>query len=167
MHTLIESLTTRGGPVDQARELATIVGARPYRVFLAWARWPEGEIGQGRELGPSRWEITPRPKVTGYAAISRNPTVIGVIPTGTVRVEEAPLWIPREAMKGHVWPEPGKHCAMLAGPEKGIEFWYEIEVDERDPSAKKERFRLSAEPERDEENAQWILVLERQATQDR
>jgi hypothetical protein len=56
----------------------------------------------------------------------------------------------------------------MGGPKDGVHFWYEIDVDEgRDPTFPAQRFRRSAEPERDEERAQWILMLERQATQDR
>jgi hypothetical protein len=53
------------------------------------------------------------------------------------------------------------------GPEEGVRFWYEVDVDNRDPSFKPQTFRLDAEPERDEENATWILVLARQSVQDR
>lgn len=162
--SVVSQLTAKGGPVDLARQLATAVGARPYRVFLAWERWPSGEVGEGAHQGPVLYEIRPRPKVAGYASISRNPTVIGVVPTGILRVEEVPLWLPFEALKGHVHPERG---VAMAGPERGIKFWYQVDVDEaRDLSFQPQRFRLSGEPERDEERAQWILVLERQASQD-
>jgi hypothetical protein len=46
-------------------------------------------------------------------------------------------------------------------------FWYEVDVDGRDPTFKPQTFRLDGEPERDEENATWILVLARQSVQDR
>lgn len=162
--TILSSLTARGGPVDQARRMATMIGARPYRLFLCWSRWASGEIGRGEEVPVLRFEIEPRPKLTGYAALSRNPTVIGVVDTGTVRVEEVPLWLPYAALQGLAHPETGE---VQRGPEEGVEFRYEVDVDERDPTFRPERFRLSAKPERDEEGAQWILVLERQGVADR
>jgi hypothetical protein len=162
--TVISSLTAKGGPVDQARLAAQRIGARPYRLFLVWSRSRGGEVGAGKEEGPCRYEVTPRPKVTGYAAIARNPTVIGVLSTGTVRVEELPLWLTWANLTGAEHPTAGP----MGGPKDGVHFWYEIDVDEgRDPTFPAQRFRRSAEPERDEERAQWILMLERQATQDR
>lgn len=163
--TILSYLTAKGGPVDAARQVATAIGARPYRLFLCWSKWPSGVVGEGRERGePYRYEVLPRPKVTGYGALSRNPTVIGVVPTGTVRVEEVPLWLPFEALKGRHHPEQPKDAP---GPEEGVRFWYEVDVDNRDASFKPQTFRLDGEPERDEENATWILVLARQSVQDR
>lgn len=161
--TILSSLTAKGGPVDQARLVAERVGARPYKLFLCWSRWPSGEVGDGREKGPCKYEVRPRPKVTGYASISRNPTVIGVVPTGILRVEELPLWLTWDNLTGAAHPTLGP----MGGPDQGVRFWYEVEVDERDPSFEPQTFRRSAEPERDEERAQWILVLERQKVQDR
>lgn len=163
MHTIIESLTAKGGPVDQAREVATLVGARPYRLFLCWSKWP-AEIGEGRGSTPCRYEVLPRPRVTGYGSLLRNPMLIGVVPEGTIRVSEVPLWLPYEALKGRRHPE---QRAEAPGPEQGVRFWYEVEADSRDPTQAAQAYRLGSEPERDEENAQWLLALERQSVQDR
>lgn len=163
--TLLGELWAKDGVVDQARFMAEEVGAKPYRVFLCWARSKGGEVGEGREAGPWRYEVRPRPKVTGYAAIARNPTVIGVVPTGTVRLEEVPLWLPFEALQGHRHPERRE---AFDGPSEGVRFWYEIDVVEgADPSFKPQAFRLDGVPERDETNAQWLLMLARQSAQDR
>jgi hypothetical protein len=161
---LLASLTAKGGPVDQARRMACVVGARPYRLFLCWSRWPSGEVGRGQEVDVLRYEVEPRPLLIGYAGLTRNPTAIGVVPAGTVRVVEVPLWLPYEALKGHAHPE---QKFAQGGPERGVDFRYEVEVDERDPTFRPQRFRLSAEPEREEENAQWVLILERQSVADR
>jgi len=163
--SLLGDLWAKGGVVDQARSLAEDVGMRPYRVILRWARSKGGEVGAGREAGPWSYEIRPRPKVTGYAAIARNPTVIGVVPTGTVRVEEVPLWLPFEALVGHRHPERRE---AFDGPAEGVRFWYEVDVVEAaDPSFKPQAFRLDGLPERDEGNAQWVFMLARQSVQDR
>lgn len=167
MPNIVQRLTRSGGPVDRAREAASRIGARPYRLFLVWARWAgqEREVGDGRaDPCPVRYEVLPRPVVTGYAGLTRNPLAIGTVPTGTVRVTEVPLWLPYEALRGRHHPE---REGMVQGPEAGVEFWYEVEVDGRDHTARAQRFRLGAEPERDEENAQWVLVLERQGAVDR
>lgn len=162
MRSVVENLTRRGGPVDRAREAAERVGARPYRLFLVWSRWTGEEVGDGRERGCERYEVRPRPVVVGYAGLTRNPAAIGVVPTGTVRVQEVPLWLPFEALVGRAHPE--RPTAPL-DPDR-TEFRYEVEVDGRDPTARPQRFRLTAEPERDELNAQWIVVLERQGVVD-
>ena len=164
MQSILASLTAKGGPVDRARFLQESLGARPYRLFLVWSFWPSGEAGDGRERGPVRYEVRPRPKVTGYAQISRNPTVIGVVPEGTLRVEEVPLWLTWANLKGEEHPERGPLPGTLGGD---LRFWYEVDVDGRDPTFPAQVFRRSAEPERDEERAQWVLLLERQAMRDR
>jgi len=163
VNTILENLTRKDGPIDRARQVQERIGARPYRVWLCWSKWPE-EIGEGREQGPCRYEIRPRPKVLGYTGITRNPTLIGVVPEGSLRLTEVPLWLPFDALRGKLLPE--KNVAM-AGPEKGVRFWYEVGVDSRDETQKPQSYRLNGEPERDEEGAQWLIVLERQATQDR
>lgn len=162
---VVQRMTRRGGPVDRSRALAAKLGARPYRLFLVWAKWSGEEVGDGRAGKPCRFEVSPRPKLLGYAGITKNPTAIGTIPTGTVRATEVPLWLSYAALKGREHPDrPGRVFEAVPSPE---EFWFEVETDDRDETMPAQRFRLSAEPERDETRAQWILVLERQGTVDR
>ena len=162
---VVQRMTRRGGPVDRARELQDKLGARPYRLFLVWQRWSGDEPGDGRAGPALRYEVLPRPKVLGYAGLTRNPTAIGIVPAGSLRVTEVPLWISFAALKGREHPERG--ARPLGPPADAREFFYEVETDERDDSMPPQRFRLSAEPERDESRATWILVLERQGTADR
>lgn len=164
MSGVVQRLAREGGPVDRARALADRLGARPYRLFLVWQQWAGDEVGDGRAERPRRVEVLPRPKVVGYSGMARNPTAIGTVPVGTLRVTEVPLHYSYATLKGREHPDrPG----TVQGPEAGVDFWFEVEVDGRDDSMPAQRFRPSAEPERDETRAQWLLVLERQGSTDR
>lgn len=83
--TLVSSLT----PVaDCIRDLATQLGARPYRVSLIWTRWSGGERGIGAEDTVRVEEILPTPKCAPLSSLKLELTEIGLLEAGTIRVTQ-------------------------------------------------------------------------------
>lgn len=154
--SLVERLSRPGGVVDRARELATQVGARPFRTFLVWTVFSGERRGQGEERVLLRHEITPRPRVD-TSSIQRNPALVGIVAQGSVRVDEVTTALTFDELEGRVLPG-GR---ALPTDQGKVEFFYEVVEDGRgDKPASRGRFRLFNKPARESENMQWVLILE-------
>lgn len=143
---------------DNVRQIATNLGARPYRVFLVWSFATGEERGEGTEVEKKRIEILPTPVVESLDAIQRGPFAGGAYPVGSIRLREVTLTLDASTLSGKRLPD-GKVVDTLPEP---WDFWYEVMEDGRhevDPEPQK--FRLLAPPVNDAENVQWILGLER------
>jgi hypothetical protein len=171
--TLAQRLTRR---VDRVRQLATKFGARARRVYLVWVESTGETVGSGYESVRARRELLPTPRVTDATAITRRPMTVGVVPDGSVRVDQISAgWYTEDHLRGIVIPEdygnpcerphyPGTTVAgtivrpRVADP---IAFFYEIVEDGRgdDPPIRR-RYKLGATPWRNETGAQWGIMLE-------
>lgn len=56
------------GPVDDARQVITDLGLRPYRTFLVVEVYPGPRVRQGTRLARKWAEILPSPRVRAYRA---------------------------------------------------------------------------------------------------
>lgn len=83
--TLISDLTH---VADCIRDLATQLGARPYRVSMIWTRWSGGERGIGAEDTVRVEELLPTPKCAPLTGVKLELTQIGLIEAGTIRVTQ-------------------------------------------------------------------------------
>lgn len=156
--TLLARLSAPGGVVDRARQRATDIGARPYRVFLVWERFSGEHRGEGQELLIARHEILPTPLVD-FGSLNRQWFLIGVWPTGTARVTEVPPSYTQDELEGRVLP--GGAAVPRKDGEK-VTFFYEVVQDGRaDDPAQRARFRCGNVPALESDNAQWVLTLER------
>lgn len=154
--SLVARLSRPGGLVDRVRQKATELGARPSRVFLTWTAFSGPSRGKGDERVLARHELLPAPRVD-FGSLARNPTLVGVFPVGSARVDEVPPHYSRDELEGRVLPG-GK---PLPTDEGKVDFFYEVVPDDRQQDKPAHtRFRLNNVPSFEAENAQWVLILE-------
>lgn len=173
---------------DTGRAINARFGMRAYRVFLVWLWWEAGEDGAGQAQVARRVELTPIPRVTDLTSITYSPVNAGVLPVGSLRVDQisgrysaehlAGLAIPclpstpasrLAAMRDGTYndPPPTEHALATESLPKNVEFFYEIVEDGRtarpgeDP--RRERFRPLSRPFRRADKNDWVVVLERQS----
>jgi hypothetical protein len=165
-------------PVDRIRQVATRLGVRSRRVFLVWQAWGGDERGDGTPYEVDRLELLPTPKVTGLDAVALTAVSAGVLPIGTIRVEQVSAAYSESQLRGlfslraGVFEEvtegslgsqlrpAGLHPANHVPPS--VSFFYEVVEDGRHEGLPlRQKYRLSAQPTLDESRVQWRLVLER------
>lgn len=162
--------------VDRVRQLNTSLGQRSRRVFLVWSKWTgavpnadDGGRGDGDDVEVDRLELLPTPKVTGLDAVALNAMSAGVLPVGTVRVEEVSASFTEAQLRGLFSVAAGVFETQpdgTVGPvdhvPSGTSFFYEIVEDGRgDTFPIRQKYRLSAQPWLREARVSWTLVLER------
>lgn len=161
---------------DRLRQLATKFGARSRRVFLVWVADSGSEVGTGYETTYARRELLPTPRVTDMTALSRRPLSVGIVPDGSIRVDQiSAAWYTEDDLRGRRIPAEypvgcNRGQAFTPGEQQGstdrqvlrdpYQFFYEIVEDGRgdDPPARS-RYMLSATPWRNETSAQWGILL--------
>lgn len=154
--SLVGRLARPGGLVERARQMATDLGARPFRVFLVWTVFSGPSRNKGDERVLERHELLPTPRVD-FGSLARNPTLVGVFPAGSARVDEVPPRLSRDELEGRVLPG-GKPLPTVEGK---VDFFYEVVPDDRQQEKPAHtRFRLNNVPSFEAENAQWVLILE-------
>ncbi len=138
--------------IDEMRQLQTDVGARPYRVFAVVIEWSGKEVGKGDPRVIVERELLPTPLVR-LRGVRVERTSIGKAERGYTELSElSPGYTEEELQRSF-------HVKQLT---EGVEAFYEIQQDRRDPGAPRRRFTLVSPPERDVENFQWVLRLGRQ-----
>lgn len=148
--SMVESL---GGIVDAARQIATDLGARPYRIFSVVCEWSGGDVGRGVPRIVSEIELLPTPKLNETSGIQGSPRSGGLAERGSVRLTEISPRYTEDQVRGLF------HCDA---PRRGQEVWIEARVDARDGSTERRRFTVSGVPYRDADRFQWVAVLLRQ-----
>lgn len=167
-----------GRVVDSARQHNTRFGLRPYRVFMIWTKWSGEERGQGMEKVLCECEILPTPRVVSLDKLSFTPFHAGVLPVGSLTVDEiSPGRYTNDVLRGNIPVDgrealigprpPGLSSTQLDHIPEPYDFFYEVVQDERNGCAPvRERFQLLSMPFLDAENFTWRLMLER-TTEDR
>lgn len=144
---------------DNLRQLETKFGIRPYRCFLVWTRWDGGERGKGTPLEIGRTEILPTPNLKSLDNLALDPRAAGILPVGMVRLTEISTSLTYEQLKGLAVPgQP-----LLDHIPQPFGFYYEVYEDDRSGvgAQVRRKFRPATEPNRDAENVQWTITLER------
>jgi hypothetical protein len=142
---------------DNARQIATRLGARPTRCFLVHTRSRGSERGEGLEVEVKRIELLPTPKVETLDSVTFSVFHAGTVPAGSVKLTEVSLRYTYDELVGLMVPE--RHEDQIPEP---YWFFYELVEDGRgDPYPQRNRFRVLSYPWRDAENAQWKVMLER------
>lgn len=142
---------------DNARQIATRLGARPTRVFLVWVAWTGRARGEGEERQVRELEILPTPKVKTLDSVTFSIFHAGTIPAGSVALSEVSTGYTFDELTGHMVPE--LHEDQIPSP---VEFFYELREDGRgDSMPTRQKFRVLSVPNRDAENAQWTVMLEK------
>lgn len=149
--------------VDQARQIATEIGARPYQVFLVWGRWGGAERGDGTFRELARLQLVPNPLVE-MMQFQRTPYSAGVLPVGTVRVSKISQSYTQPTLQGDALPNGDEFDLQ----DRRNDFFYEVTLDDRSPSENPERarFRLVGSPVLMPTRVSWEMQLER-ASEDR
>lgn len=143
--------------MDRVRQIATNLGIRPYRVFLTWTKWGGEEIGEGDETLVQRIELLPTPRVRSLDNITLAPFHAGILPEGSLRVDQISTTYTLDQLMGRM--QPVAHEDHIPEP---YDFFYEVVEDGRgDPSPVRMRFRLFGTPHRLPDSVQWQLVLQR------
>lgn len=142
--------------VDEIRQIATDLGARPYRVFWVRTRWSGRERGLGVESVISVEELTPTPNVQ-LSGLQRQMLDIGVDEQGATTVTEI---------------SPRYTETQLTGQRPNGEeippnetFYWEISLSRGDADAKKRRrYMLQGAPVYEAARLQWTVTLIRAGT---
>lgn len=143
------------GLADRLRQLHTKFGARSRRVFLVWVASNGDQRGEGQLTVVARIELLPTPKVSDLSAVSKNPYSAGIMPVGSIRVDEISAALSEDVLSGRLVP---------GGPplDARTDFFYQLVEDGRSgvPSIP-QHYRLFGQPTRKETNISWSVLLER------
>lgn len=143
------------GIADKLRQIATKLGARPYRVMLCWYRSTGDEVGEGDLVLVRELEILPTPTVVDVVNVSRLPFPPGQLPEGTLKVDEVSAGMAEDTLLGRMQPGGGP----LPEP---YQFFYEVFEDGRSGApGLRQRYRLYGQPSRNATNVCWSLMLQR------
>ncbi len=147
--SLVESL---GSVVDDIRQIAVDIGARPYRVFSVSVQWSGGERGRGDYRVTCEREFLPTPRVKEWF-VRRELESAGSVERGMVELREvSPRYTEEQIMS---------LCPYPCGPDaNGVETFIEMFIDARDGNAaKRRRFVVAAAPYLDGERLEWRVKL--------
>ncbi len=147
-----------GRVADKVRQVATNLGARPYRCFLVWTVASGEERGEGTTKEIKRLEILPTPRIKNLDAVTFNPYHAGVFPLGAIQVDEVTTSLTEDDLRGLTVP-----VVEDVVPER-YDFYYEVVEDGRagpDVQVRPQSYRLLGQPFLDAENVQWVIRLER------
>jgi hypothetical protein len=151
-----QSLVVQLGPcVDCIRQIATDLGARPYRVFIVQTQWTGEEEGDGLERVIGEREILPTPKVTTVGALGTEIRSAGQLEVGDLVVREIST----------SWKDYELRGVQADGSDlpEGVKQFFEIRMDLREPEAQtvRRRFTVSGVPELQATRVQWVVPLKR------
>src|SRR5689334_10543435 len=103
------TLAARLGPVaDKIRQIATNMGARPYRVYLVWTISGGAERGEGVERLVHEEELLPTPLVLDLTSIALQPYSAGKLPVGSVKVSQISTSYGEDVLSGVILPNGTK-----------------------------------------------------------
>lgn len=162
------------GRADRIRQLNTRFGLRARRVFLTHTVTDGEERGEGTERVLNRAELLPTPRVTDASAINLRPWSGGVLPEGSIRVDQISVSRYTLDVLTGVRFADGAFAGQLvrsAQPVSGsnedpriwrqVSFFYEIVEDGRgDNPAQRDRFRVLGNPWRAEGQFGFGVLLE-------
>jgi len=143
---LVESL---GGCVDDIRQIATDLGARPHTYHSIKVQWSGGELGRGEPEVISETAILPTPR-TETSGIDRKLEAGGIAERGDVTLTGIS---PR-------FTEDEIDELFGATVEAGFEVFIEQRIDLRDGVTRRRRFVLAPRaPERRPTRTDWKVFL--------
>lgn len=141
--------------VDRARDIATRLGARPYRVRIVRTNWTGDRRGAGIEQVVSTQELVPTPKVIDVSTLAEVVTPIGTTEIGLVQLQQVSGRYTEEFLSG-VDPD-GRP------PAPTDDVFYEIEFFRTDGrQSDKHRFALANAPYYNATKVQWLVTLDAQ-----
>lgn len=142
-----------GGIVDEARQLVTDLGLRPYRVFAVRVRWTGGAVGRGEPRAVSEIEFLPTPEIVDTSSLRGEQRSGGLVERGTLQIRKLSPRYTEDEIRG---------MFGCAGLHAGEQVWIETRIDARDGSTERRRFVVDGAPFRDAFGFQWKARLIRQ-----
>jgi hypothetical protein len=144
--------------IDNARQVATEIGARPYQVFLVWGTWGGRERGEGDFGEVARVQLLPNPKVETMQFTS-TPYSAGQLPVGAVRVSGISTSYAQPVLQGDELPNGQRFDKQ----KRTNEFFFEVVQDDRHETINPERarMRLLSGPVLIPTRVSWEMQLER------
>ncbi len=137
--------------VDDARQLNTDFGIRPYRVFSVVVRWSGGERGRGDASVESEIEFLPTPKLKDYDSLAGDLRSGGEVERGQIKLTE----ISANYTEADLFTL--FHVKPLTDDREG---YVEIRHDGRQGAEpERRRFTLKGAPFHDATNFQWVCML--------
>lgn len=142
------------GCLDELRQIAADLGARPYRVFLVRTSWSGGKRGRGVEVVIQETEVLPTPKVETLSSINLQMLDPGLDEQGNLSVTEiSPRYTENQLLGRN---EDGTEIA------ENETFSWEISLSRGDRDSKKRRrFMIRGVPSYEATNLQWKVQLVR------
>lgn len=155
------SLLQRLAPVvDKARQIGVNLGLNSHRVFLVWTRWSGLVRGEGDEVEFARLELLPTPKVSGLDAVVLNPFSAGLLPEGSVRIDNVSVLYTEDTLRG--WRPPSMPGVRWTEFPPDVSFFFEVFEDGRgDPLPERQKYRLGSQVWHREAKIGFTFVLER------
>lgn len=148
--SLVEEM---GSVVDEARQLVTDLGLRPYQVWSVVVRWSGGERHRGTPTVRSEMQFLPTPLVESQSRVSKELREAGSVLRGNVRMVE-------------VSPRYTEDDIDLLFPRAtlgiGEEHFIEVRMDARDGQSERRRYVVSSLPERRPGRFDWEVGLTKQ-----
>ena len=151
--SLVESL---GSIVDDVQQIATDLGARPYRVFSVTYRWSGGDVGRGLPEVISETELLPTPETSSMTAIRRNLLAGGTVERGGLTLKYVSPRYSEDQLDDLCFGT--QECQ---GP--GVQTFIEVSIDRRDGDrTRRRRFAIAAAPYRDVDAMSWRIDMIKQ-----
>lgn len=139
--------------VDEARQLVTDLGLRPYRVFSVTVRWSGGERHRGQPRVVFQQELLPTPKVENFGNMKEQLREAGAVERGDVRLSQ---------ISGRYTEEEITSLFPYRATDADESF-IEIAMDSRDGEEPvRRRFIVSSVPVRRPDRFDWEVTLTRQ-----
>jgi hypothetical protein len=140
-----------GELVDDARQLNTDFGLRPYRVFSVLYEWSGGAVGKGRVQRVREQEFLPTPLVD-LRPVRSTPRNAGKVEEGQVTLREVSPRYTEDQIAGLLFQD---------GLGVGQEGFVEVQYDRRGGLAKRRRFGVHGVPWHDAEKFEWVVRMVR------
>lgn len=149
--TLVEDMAD---VVDDARQLLTDFGLRPYRAVIVEIVWSGGARGRGVASVARETELLPTPELLETSGVSGSPRSGGIAERGNARLIGISPRYTEDELHGLFG------CGDTVAADR--EVFVEIRVDDRDGNTKRRRFIVTGVPYRAAGSFEWRVSLIRQ-----
>lgn len=145
--TLVQSLED---DIDDIRQVATDLGARPHTYHSVTITWSGGEIGRGEPTVTRDVAIVPTPRTQAVGWLDRTTEAGGTTERGDIVLT---------GISPRFTEDEIDELFGTVELEAGVETFVEQRIDQRDGTTRRRRFMLAKTPERRPTNLDWRVTL--------